>query len=197
MPLGPAIVLALASQCAPAVAPETLLSVVRVESGFDPFVIGVNRPTPARIHPKSMSQAVTAARRLIASGADIDLGLGQINSANLAPLGLSIADAFDPCRNPQAAGAVLQQAYQSQSPTPGREQAALRSALSIYNTGRNDRGFRNGYVAKVSAAARLAVPPLDPAPPSTPADPPAAWDVFAQAGASAPLVFTSAEKDRP
>ena len=197
MPLAPAIVLALASQCAPSVAPETLLSVVRVESGFDPLVIGVNRPAPNRIHPTSLPEAVATATKLIGSGANIDLGLSQINSANLASLGLSVADAFEPCRNLQAAGAVLQQAYQGQSPSPGREQVALRTALSIYNTGRTDRGFRNGYVAKVSAAARLAVPPLDSAPPSSRADAPPAWDVFAQAGGGARIVFTSAEKDRP
>ena len=197
MLLGPAVVLALASQCARSVAPETLVSMVRVESGFDPLAIGVNRPARGRIHPRSQLEAVAISTRLIASGANIDLGLGQINSANLGALGLTIADAFEPCRNLQAAGTVLQQAYQSQSPAPGREQVALRSALSIYNTGRTDRGFRNGYVAKVSAAAGLTVPRLDSASPATPADPPPAWDVFAQAGAGAPIVFTSAEKDRP
>ena len=34
--------LTLAAQCAPTVAPETLLSVVQVESGFNPLAIGVN-----------------------------------------------------------------------------------------------------------------------------------------------------------
>ena len=42
MPLSPALVLMLAGHCAPTVAAETLVSVVRVESAFDPLVIGVN-----------------------------------------------------------------------------------------------------------------------------------------------------------
>jgi type IV secretion system protein VirB1 len=198
MPLTPAVVLTLARQCAPGVAPETLLSVVRVESGLDPLVISINRPAPSRVHPTSLPDAVATATRLIALGSNIDLGLGQINSANLAPLGLGIADAFEPCLNLRAAGAVLKQAYQSQAPRPGREQAALRTALSIYNTGRADRGFRNGYVAKVSAAAAMSVPALEQSPSDSPSNPAARpWDVFGQGDAGAPIVFTSAEKDHP
>lgn len=34
--------LALATQCAPAIAPSTMLSIVSVESRFDPLAIGVN-----------------------------------------------------------------------------------------------------------------------------------------------------------
>ena len=39
----------------------------------------------------------------------------------------------------------------------GRDpQAALRIALSMYNTGSQSRGFRNGYVAKVVGNAGIA-----------------------------------------
>jgi type IV secretion system protein VirB1 len=162
--------------------------VVRVESGFDPFAIGVNGPTPQRIHPRSLDEATDRARRLIATGANIDLGLGQINGANLSKLGLTIRAAFEPCQNLRAAGQVLQDAYRSQAPAAGEEQAALRRALSIYNTGRTERGFRNGYVAKVSAAAGAPIPAPTPVGPE--ALPPPAWDVFGRAP-TARLVFTS------
>jgi type IV secretion system protein VirB1 len=197
VPLGPAMAIALATRCAPNVAPETMMSVVRVESGFDPLAIGTNGPKPARLHPKNLAAAIDIATRLIVSGGNVDLGLGQINSANLAPLGLSVADAFEPCRNLRAAGAILQQAYRSQSPEPNREQIALRAALSIYNTGRADRGFYNGYVAKVSAAAGVPMPPQQPIRSDPPTDAPPAWDVFAQSGASARFVFTSTERGHP
>ncbi len=196
MPLSPALMLALASHCASTLAPATLVSVARVESGFDPLAIGVNSPVAGRIHPKSQTEAVAIATRLIGSGANIDLGVGQINSANLARLGLTVADAFSPWRNLHAAGVVLQQAYQSQWPAPGREQAALRTALSIYNTGRTDRGFRNGYVAKVSIAAGIAVPALAPSEASRSLPPPPTWDVFAVARSSGPLALKSGRGSR-
>jgi type IV secretion system protein VirB1 len=194
MPLTAAIVAALASQCAPEVSTATLLPLVQVESAFDPLAIGVNAPSPAQLHPRTTTEAIEVATRLIASGASVDLGLGQVNSANLAPLGLSVADAFAPCRNLHAAARLLQAAYRSQQPAPGHEQPALRVALSLYNTGRTDRGFLNGYVAKVVAAAGQPVPALQADPPSMPsAGPPSApsWDVFAQPTAGFVLAPTA------
>ncbi len=204
MPLTAAIVAALASQCALEVSTATLLPLVQVESAFDPLAIGVNAPSPAQLHPRTTTEAIEVATRLIASGANIDLGLGQINSANLAPLGLSVADAFIPCRNLHAAAQVLTAAYRSQKPATGQEQPALRIALSLYNTGRTDRGFRNGYVAKVVAAAGQTVPALkadttpmlSAAPLSAPS-----WDVFAQRTTGFVLTTTasdsSAQGDTP
>ncbi len=187
MPIDLATVLALAQACAPSVAPMTLASVLRVESGFDPLVIGINTPRHARIAPKSAAEAIATAGRLIAAGDSIDLGLGQINSRNLAWLGLSVADAFDPCRNLAASARVIAAGYDRAGPRPGAEQAALRTALSYYNTGDPQRGIRNGYVAKVTAAAGRIVPALQPDPPQSPAAEPKparllpAWDVFGNA----------------
>ena len=42
----------LAQQCAPAVAPQTLLAVVRAESGFDPLVVAVNGAPRLVLHPE-------------------------------------------------------------------------------------------------------------------------------------------------
>lgn len=188
---------ALAAQCAPVVAPTTLLAVASAESGFDPLAIGVNGRRPTQIHPASKAEAVATAGRLIARGANIDLGLGQINVRNLARLGLSVADAFDPCRNLAASAEVIAAGYRRADPQPGAEQAALRTSLSLYNTGDVRRGFANGYVAKVTAAAGRIVPALQAdagrAAVQLHAAPPApAWDVFAQAPApTAGFVFTS------
>lgn len=188
MPLPAVIVQSLAEHCAPSVAARTLVSIAQVESGFDPLAIGVNGPIPARIHSHTREEAESIATRLLERGANVDLGLGQINSSNLARLKLSIAGAFQPCRNLSAAGQLLKEAYARQAPRLGQEQAALRRALSVYNTGRTDRGFSNGYVAKVSAAA--GVPATAYAPQAPAALPPAAtWDVFGRTPAH--LVFTA------
>jgi type IV secretion system protein VirB1 len=192
MSLDPATVLALATRCAPAVAAQTLRAVAQAESGLNPYAIGVNRGQPVGRPPQSRAEAIALAKRLLAAGANLDLGLAQINSENLARLGLSVDDAFDPCRNLAAGAVVLKTAYvavRNREPAP---QAALRTALSIYNTGDADRGFRNGYVTRVvAAAARLdgrvaaaiAPPPWAP--------PPAAWDAF---GELRPATFVTAAR---
>ena len=209
MPLTLVAMLALAQDCAPAVAPETLLSVAKVESGFDPLAIGVNGPPPRSLRPTTRADAVRTAARLIASGVSVDLGLAQINSRNLEWLGLTLEDAFDPCRNLEAAAKVLATNYRNAS--AGREpQAALRVALSVYNTGSRTRG--GAYVGKVARAAEHIVPALqvsDSAPatseatatqasitPSAEAVSPA-WDVFAPERPGKVMVFSAPTQASP
>ena len=203
----------LLAQCAPQVAPSTMAAVVSTESKGNPFAIGVNRGRQVR-QPTSVVEAATIARALLARGANLDLGLGQINSSNLRWLGLSVEAAFDPCQNVAAAARVLainyRRAVAVRHPTP------LGAALSAYNTGSMRRGYRNGYVARVYAASGTpggrhpATPPVQlvavandatapaaaaapvpvPVGPATPPAPPA-WDVFAQA--SSARVFTNSK----
>lgn len=192
------LVLALSARCAPAVSPHTLAAIAHAESRFEPLAIGVNRGAQIR-QPRSAPEAVAVARRLIAEGANIDLGLAQINSANLSWLGLSVEDAFDPCRNLAAAATVLRTGFRPATDAASDRQAALRVALSRYNTGDPARGFRNGYVARVEAsAARLGLGAMTPDPAEIPvqltgaAEPERAapWDVFGRARASPVLLFS-------
>ncbi|TAJ71716.1 MAG: conjugal transfer protein [Phenylobacterium sp.] len=177
--LDPQAVVDLATHCAPGVAPATLLAVARAESRLDPLAIGVNGPPVRRPAAATPGEAAAAARALAAAGRDIDLGLAQINIRNLARLNLSIEAAFDPCRNLAAAAQILREGYARGRARHGAGQAALRVALSVYNTGDAARGFANGYVARVLAQAG------GPAPPAAtpgPAAPPPAWDAFGRAG---------------
>lgn len=184
---------ALAAECAPIVAAETLLSVAKVESGFNPLAIGVNGKPAITFRATSRRDAVEAASELIAAGRSIDLGLGQINSRNLDWLGLSVEAAFDPCRNLAASARVLADGYARGADRGRGEQPALLTAFSYYNTGHPDRGFRNGYVAKVTKAAAAIVPAiatqaLDVTPEAAPPPQPA-WNVFGTAQTPAGFVI--------
>jgi len=208
MPIDLPSALVLATACAPGVAPQTLLSIVSVESGFDPLAIGVNGSKPRAIRSANQADAVRTATELINGGVNIDLGLAQINSKNLTWLGLSLADVFDPCQNLAASARILADNYRRSQPVVGEEQKALRTALSLYNTGDRQRGLRNGYVAKVTGAATRLVPAIAVAAPvqvpSASPDAPAAktgtprpdaptWDVFARVqGRDASFVLSPA-----
>ncbi len=158
-----------------------------MESGLNPLAIGVNGVDGQQLHPRTEAEAISTATRLISIGRNVDLGLAQINSGNLRKLGLTVADAFNPCRNLAAGARVLKTNFDRAMAATGVEQAAVRTSLSLYNTGDAYRGFRNGYVAKVVAAAGQLVPTIQPDPKSSPnvisASPPA-WDVFARPSAS-------------
>ena len=181
----------LALRCGPNVAPVTLASIARTESGFDPFLIHDN-DTKKVLRLPDDRQAAEVASALIASGHSVDLGLMQINSHNLPRLGLQVHDIFDPCVSISAASIILSDAYVG-GQTHEEQQKALRVMISRYNTGDAQRGFANGYVSKVEANVRKVVPALDvglaspgvspsPLPQSIPAatDPnaPPVWDVW-------------------
>ena len=165
-----AAILALASQCAPNVAPQTVAAIVQTESHGRPFALNVNGGSKPPTQNNAASAAVTA-QHYIAAGYSVDLGLGQINSRNMRWLGLTWDTVFDPCTNVAALGRIITQNYNSA--IPGRDpQTALRVALSLYNTGSSSRGFRNGYVAKVVGNAGVAGPVTvqEPMLPPTPLD---------------------------
>jgi type IV secretion system protein VirB1 len=147
-------ILALASQCAPNVAPETVLAIIHTESSGEQFALNVNGGKQP-VRQTNAADAAATARRYVAAGYSVDLGLGQINSRNMRWLGLTWKTVFDPCTNVAALARVLTTNYNSVK--AGRDpQTALRIALSMYNTGSQTRGFRNGYVAKVTRNAGIA-----------------------------------------
>ncbi|WP_434779052.1 lytic transglycosylase domain-containing protein [Neisseria sp. Ec49-e6-T10] len=159
----------LAKRCVPDVSSHTLAAIVKTESGFNPYAIGVNRGAKLSRQPKSHQEAVSTAKSLIAKGANIDMGIAQINSANLGVVKMSIEQLFDPCQNLKASALILSRNYQGAKKIHGDGQKALQAALSAYNTGSFSRGFNNGYVRKVLASAgsnteqvTLKVPKLDP-----------------------------------
>jgi len=154
---------ALAQECAPWVAHQTMAAIVKTESAFRPLAIGVNGGAKLARQPETTEEAVVTAKWLISNGYNIDMGLGQLNSANLPRLGLSVEDAFEPCKNIAASATILHGSYKAARSKVQGEQAALHAALSAYNTGSFSRGFSNGYVQKVVNNAGFPVPgtPID------------------------------------
>ncbi len=138
----------LATDCAPDVAFETIAALVKTESDFDPIALNVNGAQSER-SPRNTQEAINWANALIAEGRSVDLGLAQINSANLSQLGITVEQVFDPCTNLKAAQTLLLQNYMSAAQDSSHEQQALQKALSAYNTGSETRGFTNGYVQRV------------------------------------------------
>lgn len=141
------VALALITACAPTVAPSTVERVIQVESKGDPLALNVNGATLRR-KPRNAAEAAEFARAYIKAGYTVDMGLMQVNSSNLKRLGYTVADMFEPCKNLAAGAKVLTDFYVSATDHYTEPQAALRAALSAYNTGSFRRGFANGYVSR-------------------------------------------------
>jgi type IV secretion system protein VirB1 len=178
----------LASRCGPQVAPSTLISIAKVESRLQPLAINDNS-TGTRDIPANLQIAIGAASALLKAGHSIDIGIMQINSVNLDRLAIAVDQAFDPCISIDAAAKILAADYVG-GETREVQQAALRRAISRYNTGDPERGFLNGYVNKVELAARQVVPGLEAETPDQNASPgsvnqpnpdknaPPSWDIW-------------------
>ncbi|KVD46476.1 lytic transglycosylase [Burkholderia ubonensis] len=143
----------LARACAPNVDPATLAALVRTESDFNPYAIGVVGGHLTR-QPASLDEARATARELSSRGFSYSVGLAQVNERNFAKYGLDEATMFEPCRNLQAGGAILTECFARSSGTGRATQAALRAALSCYYSGNFTTGFSSGYVSRVIASAR-------------------------------------------
>lgn len=161
-----ASVLALVLACAPQVHTDTATALVRVESSFNPWAIGVVGGVLER-QPRSRREALATAKALQAGRWIFSVGLGQINVANFERLGLTLESAFDACTNLAAMQSVLAECFERASqPTPAvGSQGALRQALSCYYSGNFTTGFQHGYVQKVVAVASAthrAVPVTSP-----------------------------------
>lgn len=138
--------------CAPLVAHGTAMAVVQVESGGNPYAIGVVGGRLER-QPRTRIEAVVTTRALEAQGWNYSVGLGQINRSNFARLGLTAETAFEPCENLRAMQTILGECFE-RAARRSEQQAALRQALSCYYSGNFSTGFLDGYVARVVHAAQ-------------------------------------------
>lgn len=128
-----------------AVPAEVMHHIVRVESSYNPFAIGVVGTRLAR-QPRSLAEAVATARQLEREGFNFSLGLAQVNLHNLARQGLHNYElAFDACPNLVAGSRILAECH-------ARARGDWDKAFSCYYSGNFSTGFRDGYVSKVRAS---------------------------------------------
>jgi type IV secretion system protein VirB1 len=174
----------LAQQCAPLVDPGTMAAIVRVESGFNPFAIGVVHGKLTR-QPRNLEEAQATIRELDKGGYNYSVGLSQVNKRNFGKYGLNGSNAFDPCANLDAGSKILSDCFVGALPHSKQYQDAIRSALSCYYGGSFSSQVASGYVQKVVDSFRATtirpipvVPAISPAGgssrPPPPVDP---WDV--------------------
>ena len=130
-----------------AVPQEVMHHVVRIESSFNPYAIGVVGGRLAR-QPKTMAEALSTVKMLEEKGYNFSIGLAQVNRYNLEKYGLqSYEKAFEPCANVVAGSRILAECYSRSGGDWGK-------SFSCYYSGNFSTGFRHGYVQKIYASIR-------------------------------------------
>ena len=136
--LTPSAFLALALQCAPSIHPATLTPIVKTESSFNPWAIGVvGRALPRQ--PQTLEDALAVVKTLVKEGANFSIGLGQINRQHFDVTKPEAV--FEPCTNLRMTATILEGCYTSAVPDGGTQQEALHKAISCYYSGNKRRGF--------------------------------------------------------
>jgi type IV secretion system protein VirB1 len=136
-----------------AVPAQTMQRVAEVESGKNPFAIGVVGARLVR-QPRNQGEAVATARMLEAEGYNFSVGIAQVNRSNLARYGLdSYEKAFDGCANLAAGARILAECF-------GRAGGDWSKAFSCYYSGDFVTGFREGYVQRITAGLADAAAPI-------------------------------------
>ncbi|PHJ03285.1 lytic transglycosylase domain-containing protein [Campylobacter fetus] len=132
----------------PNVSSPIIKQIIQIESNFNEFAINVNKI--GSFTPKTKDEAINLAKKYISNGYSVDIGLMQFNSKNLNSklfLHYSIDDLLDVCKNIKAGSDLFYLAYESTDPNLDKNER-INKALSVYNTGNQQLGFKNGYVAK-------------------------------------------------
>lgn len=143
-------------QCGNGVGGAIVEAIVQAESGGNPWAINVNvrngQAQPLIVPARSLDEAVEQATKLNEQGYSFDVGLMQVNSVNVARLGVPFDVAFDPCVNLHMGTTVYNEfadgavRHAEQFDTPHKQ---MMATLSAYNTGSYWKGFMNGYVYRV------------------------------------------------
>ena len=120
---------ALVLTCAPLVAPDTARALIQVESGGNPFAIGVVGGALVR-QPANLPEALATVAALEAAGWNYSVGLGQINKRNFERYGLTPSTAFDPCANLTAMQGILGDCF-SRASRRAPKQTALARRLQL------------------------------------------------------------------
>ena len=135
--------------CAPPEHATMMQKIIAAESGGNSLAIHDNK-TGKSYFPDNLSEALAIASKLMADkNASIDLGLAQINSRNLPRFNASLADAFDPCSSIKMGSMIYAEGLKNAVSAGLSGDAAIRAALSQYNTGRLNSTVGAAYASRV------------------------------------------------
>ncbi|HHR5929474.1 TPA: lytic transglycosylase domain-containing protein [Providencia alcalifaciens] len=176
------LLFSLFAQCAVDVAPETLHTLIGVESSKNPYAIAVvygkeveEKDKLKFKQPNTEAEALKIIDELTNAPTPLhksySVGLMQVNSSNFKTYGINRSNMFNACKNIEAGAGIFKACYaQAKNNNPQKdEQELLRIASSCYYSGNETRGFKkeaNGtsYVDRInkSAEATYKVPAIKP-----------------------------------
>ena len=144
--------LAIVQQCAPSIEPNLALRLIKQESNFNPYAIGLDGKAVLTPQPKTYEEAVSVAERLIKEGKGFSVGVSQVHISNIKQLGLTWKQAFDPCINVSHGENILQNFYGAALRAGYVGNEAVFMSLRGYNSGSIFNPVSNQYAANITGS---------------------------------------------
>lgn len=138
------------AQCAPQVSPVLMQALVKQESAFNPYAIGIDSGGEAvRPQPTSLQEAVKKAGEMQAAGKRFSVGIAQIHISNVQAAGLSLEQVFDPCKNLSLGQGILFNFYRTAVKEGYAGIDAVWAALRGYNSGSVHKTISDKYAQDI------------------------------------------------
>ena len=141
--------LAMIEQCSFGVHPATVVAIIQAESDVNPLALNINSLARQPKSAQSIHAAAQLAQTYIDAGYSVDMGLMQVNSQHLKRFIATPIQILEPCQNILIGTTILHENYLWAQRSGLEGDAAMRAALSAYNTGNFTNGVTNGYVENV------------------------------------------------
>lgn len=139
--------LGLIQMCAAVVDQHLMTSILTVESGHNPYAIGVINGRLKR-QPRNIDEAKATVLFLERAGYNYSLGAAQVNKVNFNRFKLTLDNVFDPCTNLNAGSLIFKECH-DKAISHGYQKMAIQKALSCYYTGRLNSRAGAQYANKV------------------------------------------------
>lgn len=145
--------------CAPALDPRLASALIKQESSYNQFAIGMDSKHNIKLsrQPKNVQEAVSTASDLAQKGYSFSVGLTQIHITNVKKWGISWEQAFTPCTSLQISQSIFLSFYKIAQNSGYRDQNAVFAALRGYNSGSVNAQVSNSYASSILANATKTV----------------------------------------
>lgn len=132
---------ALLQECTNGVHPQIMHGIIRQESSFNPYAIGVVNGRLSR-QPTTHSEAIATVKMLQRNGMNYSMGLAQVNKQHMGRFGFTAENIFEPCANVKAGATIFNQCHIAAKQRFGNTPHAIGAALSCYYSGNFTTGFK-------------------------------------------------------
>jgi len=146
--------LILAQQCAPGIEQSLVTRLMRQESSFNPYAIGMDGKDVFTPQPSSYEQAVEAAEKLIKEGQKFSVGIAQIHISNVRSFGLTWRQAFHACTNLSYGQQIFLDFHKKALAAGFQGDGAVYAALRGYNSGSIHAAVSNRYASSIMGQGR-------------------------------------------